>query len=221
MSMLPSRAGDASYERYGLRSDGDRGYRTRVRRAAARGRVRRGGRAHHRGRRRPAQDRSARRRATPTSRTSPPSGSRAVLADDHGRLALRAAGAGRRRVICVPTPLTPNREPDLGALTSAGRVARPGRPARPAVVLESTTYPGTTREHLVPILEAESGLRVGSDLNVAFSPERVDPGRTDFTLRNTPKVSAGSRPRAPNGPPGCTAASATRSCASPRPRPPR
>ena len=58
------------------------------------------------------------------------------------------------------------------------------------VVLESTTYPGTTRERLVPLLE-ESGLRVGTDLNVAFSPERVDPGRTDFTLRNTPKVVGG------------------------------
>jgi UDP-N-acetyl-D-mannosaminuronate dehydrogenase len=55
------------------------------------------------------------------------------------------------------------------------------------VVLESTTYPGTTRERVVPILE-ESGLAAGRDFHVAFSPERVDPGRTDFTLRNTPKV---------------------------------
>jgi UDP-N-acetyl-D-glucosamine dehydrogenase len=58
-------------------------------------------------------------------------------------------------------------------------------------VLESTTYPGTTREHLVPILERESELKAGQDFQVAFSPERVDPGRTDFTMRNTPKVVGG------------------------------
>jgi UDP-N-acetyl-D-glucosamine dehydrogenase len=93
-------------------------------------------------------------------------------------------------LICVPTPLTANREPDLGPLNASARalaqVLQPGQ----LVVLESTTYPGTTRERLVPLLE-ESGLRVGADLNVAFSPERVDPGRTDFTLRNTPKVVGG------------------------------
>ena len=60
-------------------------------------------------------------------------------------------------------------------------------------MLESTTFPGTTREHLVPLLE-ESGLRAGEDFNLAFSPERVDPGRTDFTLRNTPKVVGGLTP---------------------------
>jgi UDP-N-acetyl-D-glucosamine dehydrogenase len=93
-------------------------------------------------------------------------------------------------LICVPTPLTENREPDLGPLNAAARalaqVLQPGQ----LVVLESTTYPGTTRERLVPLLE-ESGLRLGEDLNVAFSPERVDPGRTDYTLRNTPKVIGG------------------------------
>jgi len=57
-------------------------------------------------------------------------------------------------------------------------------------VLESTTYPGTTRERLVPILE-ESGMAAGSDFHVAFSPERVDPGRTDFTTRTTPKAVGG------------------------------
>jgi UDP-N-acetyl-D-glucosamine dehydrogenase len=93
-------------------------------------------------------------------------------------------------IICVPTPLTANREPDLGPLNSSARalaqVLQPGQ----LVVLESTTYPGTTRERLVPILE-ESGLQVGTDLNVAFSPERVDPGRVDYTLRTTPKVVGG------------------------------
>ena len=93
-------------------------------------------------------------------------------------------------LICVPTPLTANREPDLGPLNASARglaqVLQPGQ----LVVLESTTYPGTTRERLVPLLE-ESGLRVGTDLNVAFSPERVDPGRTDYTMRTTPKVIGG------------------------------
>jgi UDP-N-acetyl-D-glucosamine dehydrogenase len=94
-------------------------------------------------------------------------------------------------LICVPTPLTPNREPDLGALVSAGRGLGQVLQRGQLVVLESTTYPGTTRERLVPILEEESELRVGVDVNVAFSPERVDPGRTDYALRNTPKVIGG------------------------------
>jgi UDP-N-acetyl-D-glucosamine dehydrogenase len=93
-------------------------------------------------------------------------------------------------VICVPTPLSRNREPELGPLTDSGRalagVLRPGQ----LVVLESTTYPGTTRERLVPLLE-ESGLTAGRDFQIAFSPERVDPGRTDYTLRTTPKVVGG------------------------------
>ena len=93
-------------------------------------------------------------------------------------------------VICVPTPLDDNRQPDLRPLIDAGtalsRVLRKGQ----LVVLESTTYPGTTRERLVPMLE-ESGLAAGRDFNVAFSPERVDPGRADFTLQNTVKVVGG------------------------------
>jgi UDP-N-acetyl-D-glucosamine dehydrogenase len=93
-------------------------------------------------------------------------------------------------VICVPTPLTPNREPDLEPLISAtralGHVVQHGQ----LVVLESTTYPGTTRERLLPLLERR-GLKAGAGLNVAFSPERVDPGRTDYTMRTTPKVVGG------------------------------
>jgi UDP-N-acetyl-D-glucosamine dehydrogenase len=96
-------------------------------------------------------------------------------------------------LVCVPTPLTRNREPDLGPLLGAAQalagVVRRGQ----LVVLESTTFPGTTREHLVPLLE-ESGLRAGEDLSVAFSPERVDPGRTDHTLRTTPKIVGGLTP---------------------------
>jgi UDP-N-acetyl-D-glucosamine dehydrogenase len=93
-------------------------------------------------------------------------------------------------LICVPTPLTPNREPDLGPLVAAATALATVLVAGQLVVLESTTYPGTTRERLVPLLET-SGLRVGDTLNVAFSPERVDPGRTDFTLRTTPKLVGG------------------------------
>src|SRR4051794_3781116 len=96
-------------------------------------------------------------------------------------------------LVCVPTPLTRNREPDLGPLLSAAQalagVIRRGQ----VVVLESTTFPGTTREHLVPLLE-ESGLTAGEDFKLAFSPERVDPGRTDFTLKTTPKVVGGYAP---------------------------
>src|SRR3954453_5767202 len=90
-------------------------------------------------------------------------------------------------VIAVPTPLTQNREPDLGPLLDSSRAVASVLQAGQLVVLESTTYPGTPREQLVPLLE-ESGLGAGRDFNVAFSPERVDPGRTDYTMRNTPKV---------------------------------
>ncbi len=92
--------------------------------------------------------------------------------------------------ICVPTPLTPNREPDLEPLISAARALGHVVQRGQLVVLESTTYPGTTREQLLPLLERR-GLRAGDGLNVAFSPERVDPGRTDYTMRNTPKVVGG------------------------------
>jgi UDP-N-acetyl-D-glucosamine dehydrogenase len=93
-------------------------------------------------------------------------------------------------LICVPTPLTANREPDLGPLVDSTRALAEVLQADQLVVLESTTYPGTTRERVAPLLE-ESGLAAGRDFFLAFSPERVDPGRTDFTLRNTPKVLGG------------------------------
>jgi UDP-N-acetyl-D-glucosamine dehydrogenase len=93
-------------------------------------------------------------------------------------------------IICVPTPLTDNREPDLGPLTDSTRALAEVLQRDQLVVLESTTYPGTTRERVAPLLE-ESGLAAGRDFYLAFSPERVDPGRTDFTLRSTPKVLGG------------------------------
>jgi UDP-N-acetyl-D-glucosamine dehydrogenase len=93
-------------------------------------------------------------------------------------------------LVCVPTPLTPNREPDLGPLESATRAIAGVLQSGQLVVIESTTYPGTTREKVAPMLE-ESGLVAGRDFHLAFSPERVDPGRTDFTLRTTPKIVGG------------------------------
>jgi UDP-N-acetyl-D-glucosamine dehydrogenase len=93
-------------------------------------------------------------------------------------------------IICVPTPLTTAREPDLTYLVDAANgVSKALRPGQ-VVVLESTTYPGTTRERLLPILE-ESGMSVGVDFHLAFSPERIDPGRTDYTVRTTPKLVGG------------------------------
>jgi UDP-N-acetyl-D-glucosamine dehydrogenase len=93
-------------------------------------------------------------------------------------------------LVCVPTPLTDNREPDLGPLIECARGLSEVLQQDQLVVLESTTYPGTTRERFAPLLE-ESGLAAGRDFHLAFSPERVDPGRTDYTLRNTPKVLGG------------------------------
>jgi UDP-N-acetyl-D-glucosamine dehydrogenase len=96
-------------------------------------------------------------------------------------------------LICVPTPLNANREPDLGPLLGAARSLAAVLRRDQIIVLESTTFPGTTREHLVPLLE-ESGLCAGEDFSLAFSPERVDPGRTDYTIANTPKVVGGLTP---------------------------
>jgi len=96
-------------------------------------------------------------------------------------------------VICVPTPLSKSREPDISFIVAAAdgvaSVIRPGQ----LVVLESTTYPGTTQEVLRPRLEAR-GLRVGEDVFLAFSPERIDPGNTHWTLRDIPKVVGGVTP---------------------------
>jgi len=93
-------------------------------------------------------------------------------------------------VICVPTPLTPNKEPDISYIRRvAGEVAKHLRPGQ-LVSLESTTYPGTTEEVLLPIL-SHSGLKVGEDYFLSFSPERVDPGNARYTTKNTSKVVGG------------------------------
>ncbi|MGH2621352.1 MAG: nucleotide sugar dehydrogenase [Anaerolineales bacterium] len=95
--------------------------------------------------------------------------------------------------ICVPTPLRKTGDPDLSFILDAARALQPALHSPMAVILESTTYPGTTRELLLPELE-KSGLKVGQDLFLAFSPERLDPARTDWTTRNTPKVIGGITP---------------------------
>jgi UDP-N-acetyl-D-glucosamine dehydrogenase len=96
-------------------------------------------------------------------------------------------------VLALPTPLSANREPDLSTVLGAVReVAKRLRKGH-LVSLESTTYPGTTREEALPIL-AETGLEVGTDFHLAFSPERIDPGREDWTVKTTPKVVGGITP---------------------------
>jgi UDP-N-acetyl-D-glucosamine dehydrogenase len=93
-------------------------------------------------------------------------------------------------LVALPTPLSINREPDISiVLGAAEEIAKRLRPGH-LVVLESTTYPGTTREEVLPLLAA-TGLQVGTDFHLAFSPERVDPGRTDWTTKTTPKIVGG------------------------------
>lgn len=96
--------------------------------------------------------------------------------------------------ICVPTPLRKTGDPDMSFILSATEELAKYIHAGMVVVLESTTYPGTTREVLLPKLGEEHDLKVGEDWFLAFSPERVDPGREDFTTLNTPKVMGGITP---------------------------
>jgi UDP-N-acetyl-D-glucosamine dehydrogenase len=93
-------------------------------------------------------------------------------------------------LICVPTPLTKQREPDMTYIVSTGEAIAPHLRKGQLVVLESTTYPGTTRDVLRPILE-RGGLEAGPDFHLAFSPEREDPGNPNFTTRTIPKVVGG------------------------------
>ena len=125
-----------------------------------------------------------------------PASAVAALVKD-GRLVATTEAARLSEVdavsIAVPTPLAKTRDPDmsyvLAATETAATVARPGQ----VIILESTTYPGTTRELLQPALEAR-GLVIGSDVFLAFSPERVDPGNERWTTKNTPKVVGGITP---------------------------
>ena len=96
-------------------------------------------------------------------------------------------------IICVPTPLTKHREPDLSYVAKTAQAIMPYLKRNQLVALESTTYPGTTTELLVPILE-ESGLKSGTDFHVAFSPEREDPGNPDYGTQSIPKVVGADSP---------------------------
>jgi UDP-N-acetyl-D-glucosamine dehydrogenase len=95
--------------------------------------------------------------------------------------------------ICVPTPLSKFKDPDVSFIVAATESVKRSLRRGQAIILESTTYPGTTREILLPALES-TGLKVGSDFFLAFSPERVDPGNPNFGTRNTPKVVGGITP---------------------------
>ncbi len=97
--------------------------------------------------------------------------------------------------ICVPTPLRKTGDPDLSFIVSAAEGLAPYAHPGMVIVLESSTYPGTTRELVLPVLCDKPDLRIGKNIFLAFSPERVDPGRTDWTTYNTPKVVGGITPR--------------------------
>jgi UDP-N-acetyl-D-glucosamine dehydrogenase len=97
-------------------------------------------------------------------------------------------------IICVPTPLNKNREPDLSFILETGRAIAPHLAKGALVVLESTTYPGTTEEDLRAVLEEGSGLKAGMDFHLAFSPEREDPGNEQSKVKQIPKVVGGYTP---------------------------
>ncbi len=98
-------------------------------------------------------------------------------------------------IICVPTPLDKFKQPDLSYVESATKSIAAHLHKGSLVVLESTTYPGTTQDIIAPLLEAGSGLKAGVDFHLAFSPERVDPGNLRFRTKNTPKVVGGYTPQ--------------------------
>jgi nucleotide sugar dehydrogenase len=105
------------------------------------------------------------------------------------------AASAETYVICVPTPLRDS-FPDLTAVEAAGRAVATVLARDDLVILESTTYPGTTEELLIPLLEGGSGLEEGLDFHVAYSPERIDPGNPYFHLENTPKIVGGATEQA-------------------------
>ena len=135
-----------------------------------------------------------------------------------------ATDSGRLRrlpdviVICVPTPLSESDGPDLTAVTaateSAAALLRPGA----LVILESTTYPGTTDQMVRPMLEKASGLTAGIGFHLAFSPERIDPGNEVYGVRNTPKVVGGDHPDLHRGRGAASTATSATPLSAPSPR---
>jgi UDP-N-acetyl-D-glucosamine dehydrogenase len=103
-------------------------------------------------------------------------------------------GEGDAVIICVPSPLNKNREPDISYILDTGRMIAPYLRKGTLVVLESTTYPGTTEEELRGVIEANSGLKAGSDFHLAFSPEREDPGNPHSVVASVPKIVGGLTP---------------------------
>src|ERR1051325_11487861 len=97
-------------------------------------------------------------------------------------------------IICVPTPLNKNREPDISFILNTGKAIAPHLQKGILIVLESTTYPGTTDEDLRAVLEEGSGLKAGTDFHLAFSPEREDPGNPDSKVALIPKIVGGLTP---------------------------
>ena len=123
--------------------------------------------------------------------------------------------------ICVPTPLRKTKDPDLSYVVQAVEAVAATLRQGQLVILESTTYPGTTDEVVQPMLEAK-GLKAGVDFFLAFSPERVDPGNQVHTTKNIPKVVGGCRSGQHRSRPApCTASSSSTSCRSARPASPR
>jgi UDP-N-acetyl-D-glucosamine dehydrogenase len=106
----------------------------------------------------------------------------------------KTAGGASAVIICVPTPLNKNREPDISYILETGRAIGPYLEKGTLVVLESTTYPGTTDEDLRGVLEEVSGLKAGTDFHLAFSPEREDPGNPSSVVATIPKVVGGFTP---------------------------
>jgi UDP-N-acetyl-D-glucosamine dehydrogenase len=132
-------------------------------------------------------------------------------------------GQCRAVVICVPTPLNKNREPDISYIIATGKAIAPHLRKGVLVVLESTTYPGTTDEDLREVLEEGSGLKAGTDFHLAFSPEREDPGNPDSVVAKIPKVVGGLTLSASSVRRSFTARRSIRWClfrAAARPRPP-
>ena len=98
-------------------------------------------------------------------------------------------------LICVPTPLNDNREPDMSYILSTAKEIAPHISKGQLIILESTTYPGTTQEALVPELESGSDLKADQDFHVAYSPEREDPNNKDYTTATIPKVIGADTPK--------------------------